>query len=211
MNTKYVEFEILGEIKTKQRPRAAIIGGQARVYTPKDTIYYENYIKTMYQEKYKDFSFKNKPLAFTIHCYFKANNQIAEKIEDEHEAAELPCTTHKDLDNIAKTVLDSLNGIAFNDDKQITELRCFKDYTLNSERIVVMIEDITEEYKYRNLQHYKDLTKSIDLAESIINLINKRETSKNRTLNKADAERLERLQKQRKELLEKIERDEYND
>lgn len=33
-----------------------------------------------------------------------------------------------DLDNIAKAVLDALNGIAFDDDAQVTRLLVFKDW-----------------------------------------------------------------------------------
>ena len=35
-----VSFKIVGEIQTKQRPRATIRGGYARVYTPKDKNFY---------------------------------------------------------------------------------------------------------------------------------------------------------------------------
>ena len=37
-------------------------------------------------------------------------------------------TTKPDTDNIAKSILDSLNGIAYLDDKQVVDLRVRKQY-----------------------------------------------------------------------------------
>ena len=37
-------------------------------------------------------------------------------------------TTKPDTDNIAKSILDSLNGIAYKDDKQVVDLRVRKQY-----------------------------------------------------------------------------------
>lgn len=204
----YAEFEILGEIKTKQRPRAAMIGGYARVYTPKDTILYENYIKTIYQEKYPNQHFSKKPISVVINCYFKANNEIQKQVESLKEKDVdncLPCVTHKDVDNIAKIVLDSLNGVAFYDDKQITELRVFKHYTLDQEKIVVLIESTEERYYYKTLEHLKDEKKLKELREKSDALIDKPK------LNKADSQRLDKYNKQIKELLDKIKEYDYFD
>lgn len=38
-------------------------------------------------------------------------------------------TIKPDTDNIAKSILDSLNGIAYLDDKQVTDLRIRKQYS----------------------------------------------------------------------------------
>jgi Holliday junction resolvase RusA-like endonuclease len=46
-----------------------------------------------------------------------------------------------DTDNIAKGVLDSLNGIAYQDDKQVVELKVNKFYN-NTPYVRVMIEEI---------------------------------------------------------------------
>lgn len=41
---------------------------------------------------------------------------------------EWPCTCVKDVDNLAKTVTDALNDLAYTDDRQIIELRARKHY-----------------------------------------------------------------------------------
>ena len=47
-----------------------------------------------------------------------------------------------DADNIAKIVLDSLNKIAYEDDKQVVELTVIKRWTFDNERIEFEVEEI---------------------------------------------------------------------
>ncbi|WP_332834903.1 RusA family crossover junction endodeoxyribonuclease [Clostridium perfringens] len=44
-------------------------------------------------------------------------------------------TKKPDVDNIAKIILDSLNGVAYKDDSQIVDIRIIKKYTEDDERI----------------------------------------------------------------------------
>ena len=50
-------------------------------------------------------------------------------------------TKKPDIDNIVKIILDSLNGIAFKDDNQITKIEVEKVYTFDEERVYVKIEE----------------------------------------------------------------------
>lgn len=50
-------------------------------------------------------------------------------------------TKKPDADNIAKTICDALNGVAYDDDKQIAWLSVYKQYSEN-ESIYVTIEEI---------------------------------------------------------------------
>jgi Holliday junction resolvase RusA-like endonuclease len=55
------------------------------------------------------------------------------------------CTKKPDCDNIAKIVLDALNGIAFHDDSQVSCLTVHKHYVAASTggpRTIVMIDPI---------------------------------------------------------------------
>lgn len=57
-----------------------------------------------------------------------------------------PHTKKPDADNLAKCVLDALNGLAWVDDSQICELRCVKRVAAGDEQafVEVSIEEITE-------------------------------------------------------------------
>jgi Holliday junction resolvase RusA-like endonuclease len=52
-------------------------------------------------------------------------------------------TIKPDTDNIAKSILDSLNGIAFLDDKQVVKLEVEKYYAANAS-VVVTIQEVSD-------------------------------------------------------------------
>ena len=127
-----VELTILGEPFGKQRPRVIARGkGASRAFTPQKTVNYENYIKLLYRQKYKNFKFEDKvPLYVQITAFYK-----------------IPPSKPKD--NIIKIILDSLNGLAYKDDAQIVACTCQKLYVNddNEPRVEVKIEKIVEEIK----------------------------------------------------------------
>ena len=55
------------------------------------------------------------------------------------ESGEIKATIKPDIDNVAKAVLDGLNGIAFEDDKQVINLRIAKAYA-NEARLEIEVE-----------------------------------------------------------------------
>ena len=177
-----IQFKIKGEIKTKQRPRATIIGGHARVYSSKDTIMYENYIKSEFQRQCP-YYLGNEPLKATIIAYFLPSNELA-KFGD--EVKYVACMKNKDLDNIAKTILDALNGLAYEDDKQIIELHTEKYYTPgNVEYVEVKIETLVDDFV--TLEYLKEKAKNEKLFKRYMELRNKEK------LTSAEKKRMEEL------------------
>ena len=183
------DFVINGEIKTKQRPRATVRGGFAQIYTPKTTIYYENLVKLSYQQQCNGTYFGDIPLRVKLFAHFKAPEATKKYVAYGYE-----CTVNKDLDNIAKTVLDALNGIAYKDDKQVIELYVSKQWNYgddeDTEYIIVTIESIES----GSLEHAKKRYELIKTYEKINKLIYKPKKTKK------DYERLEELKKQYDEL-----------
>ena len=134
-----VDFVIQGKVQAKQRPRFNRYSG--KTYTPNETIAYENWVKTCYLEKYKDKELMEKPLRVTIKAYFEIPKSTSKKRKQQMMDNEIPPMVKPDTDNIAKGVLDSLNGIAYKDDKQVVELIVNKFYS-NTPYVSVMIEEI---------------------------------------------------------------------
>lgn len=182
-----IQFTIKGEIKTKQRPRATVIGGHARVYSSKDTIMYENYVKSEYQRQCA-YYLGTEPLKATITAYFLPSNELAKYGQDVKYVA---CMKNKDLDNIAKTILDALNGIAYEDDKQIVELHCEKYYTPgNTEYVEVKIETLTDDFI--TLDDLKEKARLDKLQDRYNELIEKQQIKK---LTSTERKRLAELEK----------------
>lgn len=153
-----VSFQIIGEIVTKARPRARVVNGKyAQIYTPNKTVVYENLVKLSYTDQVGKY-YGDEPLFVSIDAFFVCPDSL-KKYQDN-----LKCTNHKDLDNIAKTILDALNGVAYKDDKQVCELEVKKHYSAlgyDYIRVSIMnlegsLKDAKSEYNYQKLVKKKD-------------------------------------------------------
>ncbi len=125
-----VKFTVLGEPMVKKRPRASMRNGHAVVYTPKDTVNYENLVRYTYQ------SDVNKRLTgaieMSVKAYFPIPKSISKKKHEIMSKEQEPYLKHRgDIDNICKLLMDSINGIAFDDDRQIYKLTGEKYYSDN--------------------------------------------------------------------------------
>ena len=127
---------IEGKIKGKARPRVF----NKHAITPADTVQYENWVKMCYKEQ--DGRYLEGSIKATITAYYKIPKSYTKKrVQAIKEGLELP-TKKPDIDNIAKIILDSLNGIAYKDDSQIVNLTVIKKYTDNIERVMLELEEI---------------------------------------------------------------------
>ena len=127
-----------GTIRGKQRPRFNTKNGRA--FTPGQTINYENWIKQCYIQQSN--KLLNGPIRARIEIYYSVPKSYSKrKIEAIKDGIDYPMKK-PDADNIAKIVLDSLNKIAYEDDKQVVELTVIKRWTFDNERIEFEVEEI---------------------------------------------------------------------
>lgn len=132
------EFEVIGDIKGKARPRVNTYTGNA--YTPTNTKDYENLIKQYFKIKYPRYEPLEGRIAVKIEAYFDIPKSTSKKDKKLIEEDILSPTKKPDIDNIVKIILDALNKMAFKDDNQITKLEVEKLYG-NEEKIVVKVEN----------------------------------------------------------------------
>ncbi len=132
------EFEVIGDIKGKARPRVNTYTGNA--YTPTNTKDYENLIKQYFKIKYPRYEPLEGRIAVKIEAYFDIPKSTSKKDKKLIEDGILSPTKKPDIDNIVKIILDALNKMAFKDDNQITKLEVEKLYG-NEEKIVVKVEN----------------------------------------------------------------------
>ena len=140
MALKNIEFVVVGKIQPKQRPRFKRCGAFIQTYTPQPTLDYQKLVADSYIEQYGDEKLTGA-LKMEINAFFNVPKSYSKK-----KKAELwgkPNTQHNgDIDNVAKSVLDGLNGIAYDDDTIIYDLHISKYYTLNDsdpERVEIKI------------------------------------------------------------------------
>lgn len=138
-----VSFIVEGQPQRKQRPRFRRFGKGVMTYTPKETLNYEEKIRKAYQEQVKDTVFSDVPLHVSIAAYFEIPKSFSKR--KRQYAIEHIIKPHNaiDVDNVAKVVLDALNGTAYTDDHYITDLVIRKRYS-DQPRIEVEIWEVKE-------------------------------------------------------------------
>lgn len=113
--------------KPKERPRAAIIGGHARIFTPKTTEAYEKEIRIAWIKQNGNVP-EEYPMRARIYFGLPIPKSETKKNKVLMLARKVFPTKKPDLDNMAKAVLDALNGVAYKDDCQIVTMLSKKNY-----------------------------------------------------------------------------------
>jgi Holliday junction resolvase RusA-like endonuclease len=138
---------IPGNPQGKARARTCKTGYS---YTPENTVLYENLIKMSFLGKYgargkiKSQGKQKIALKLEIYAGFQIPKSFSNKDRIAALSGDLLPTKKPDSDNIAKVVADALNGIAYDDDAQITDLTVIKRYT-ETPCVKVTIEEISHD------------------------------------------------------------------
>lgn len=111
-------------------------------YTPEKTKAFEQRLKLYFKKKYNNPEISENPFKAKILVEFKPPKGTSKKMLQ--KLCDKPYTKKPDLDNIIKAILDSLNGLAYKDDNQITQIISEKKYGL-TDRIIIILEEIIEE------------------------------------------------------------------
>ena len=136
-----ISFTVEGTAVPKQRPR---ISGR-RAYTPKRTKDYEERVLEAFRSSYSGFypAFgKDVPVRICISVIQEIPKSWSKKKRAQAENGEIvPLSRNGDVDNIAKSILDALNGFAYEDDCQVTTLIVTKQYGVRPCAEVQLRED----------------------------------------------------------------------
>ena len=136
-----MEFTVIGKIQPKQRPRFKRCGSFIQTYTPAPTLNYQKMVADSYLMEYGNLKPLTGALRVEINAFFNVPKSYSKKRKAELYGK--PNTQHNgDIDNVAKSVLDGLNGVAWDDDTIVYDLHITKWYVLNDddpERVEVKI------------------------------------------------------------------------
>lgn len=133
-----MKITIPGEPRGKQRPRFNKKTGTT--YTPSETTQYEKMVKMIARATYH-----HEPIEGAIRVRIQSMYRIPPSAsQDRKKRMQLGLILPEvkpDVDNVAKIILDALNGVVYKDDKQVVELITRKFYDTNP-RVIVEVEPV---------------------------------------------------------------------
>lgn len=122
---KIVSFTIPGPPKGKARARTLKTGHS---YTPADTVQYQNLVKLVFRERVDNWVSWEGEVELTIWAYFPIPKATSKRKQILMLGGQMRPKVRPDVDNIAKIIMDALNGIAYRDDSQIVNAHIYKQY-----------------------------------------------------------------------------------
>ena len=137
---KRVLIDIEGRPKGKGRPR---FSGHA--YTPEGTREYEGKVRGAYYRKYGGkMMYQHVAVMVTIIAYYPVPKNASKETRRLMLQGDLMPVLTPDIDNIIKIILDSLNGAAYQDDKQVVAVVARKRYDITG-HVSVMVEGLPKQ------------------------------------------------------------------
>lgn len=139
-----IRFTVPGEPTGKGRPRVYKVNGISRAITPQKTLSYENLVKWIVSESMQVEQLTGE-IEAEIKAYYAIPKNMTKKNRQLIEEGKLHPTKKPDLDNVAKIILDALNGIAYKDDSQVVILHIEKEYADDEKpRVEVALRELEE-------------------------------------------------------------------
>ena len=135
-----IHFQVEGDPKGKGRPRFSRVGNFTKVYTDKQTLTYEAMIATFAKQAMGGTELLKTPVSVFLYVRLPVPQSYSKKRRDAClNGLEKPCKK-PDIDNIAKTYLDAMNGVIFVDDTQVIDLHVKKLYSVVAGVDVMVME-----------------------------------------------------------------------
>lgn len=134
--TSPVTITVQGDPRGKGRPRF----GHGAVYTDKKTIAFERALAWAAKTEMAGKEPFSGPVSVTIGANMPIPLSWSRTAHQEAITGQRRPAVKPDADNIAKAVLDALNGIVFHDDKQVVEMMVMKKYGVQPSTVVTVRE-----------------------------------------------------------------------
>ena len=144
---------IVGSVVGKQRPRFSMVNGHAVAYTSKKSASFEAMVGIAYQAQ--GGTLHHGSVEVTI-----AYGRVMPKSRPKKTVQEGD-VYKPDLDNVAKSVLDALNGIAFEDDKDVVSLKVMKmpRERRTEETLFIEVKEVDTETRQEMFEEWKRFTR----------------------------------------------------
>lgn len=141
--TFMVHFHIDGEAVAKGRPKFSQMGGFVRTYTPKKTIDYESRVRATAKAAMGPTDLLETAVGVYLYIRLPIPASYSKKRKEAClSGREKPIKKNGDIDNLAKSILDGMNGVIYKDDCQIVSLHVTKVYASGSGVDVLVREEL---------------------------------------------------------------------
>lgn len=140
--TFMVQFTIDAPPVPKGRPKFSKIGGFVRTYTPRKTSDYETIVRETAQQAMGQTELLETPVGVYLYIRLPIPQSYSKKRKEACLSGQEKPIKKPDIDNLAKSILDGMNGIVWKDDSQIVSLHITKVYASGSGVDVFIKEEI---------------------------------------------------------------------
>lgn len=130
-------FTVLATPRGQGRPRA----GNGTIYKAREDKAWEKLILTSYAAENPGAKPYSGAVKVSVETVIPVPISKPRRIQDDMMTGKIPAVKKPDVDNVAKAVLDALNGGAWLDDKQVVMLTVKKRYG-HPARLTVEIEEV---------------------------------------------------------------------
>lgn len=129
-----LKMTIPGEVKGLARPRASTFNGHARMYDPVSNLNEKGRLQVflrdyLYKEGLSGHT-KANPMGYSLEAtaFFRCPKSMSKRTTEAALNDSMRVTKKPDCDNILKLIADAWNGLLWEDDAQLTEMRISKRY-----------------------------------------------------------------------------------
>lgn len=135
-----MQFIVKGKPQGKKRPRFSSISHT--IYTPSETQTYEHQIAMAFKAGGGRCIPTGQCVAVAVTAFFPVPKSYGKGKRKACIEGDIRPDKKPDIDNVLKVVLDALNGLAYDDDKQVIEAICRKYYTDGEGYLWVAIKSV---------------------------------------------------------------------
>lgn len=143
-----IRFTVYGEPVAQGRPRATNINGHIRMYDPKKSRDYKDYVRLAAAE-HAPGKLIEGPIALYVAVYRPIPKSFSKKKALMAEHGMIRPVTKPDVDNYLKTIKDALKNVVWKDDSQVVRVLIDKYYS-EKPRIEIVIEELKVQKEVRN-------------------------------------------------------------
>jgi Holliday junction resolvase RusA-like endonuclease len=140
--TFMMQFHIDGEPVPKGRPKFTSIAGFMRTYTPRKTVDYELTVRAAAKAAMGPTDLLETPVGVYLYIRLPIPKSHSKKRKDACLSGQEKPIKKPDIDNLAKSILDGMNGVVWKDDSQIVSLHITKVYASESGVDILIKEEL---------------------------------------------------------------------